>query len=63
MEESRPGNGLNKKSLSPASLYLTMNTKLLEAMKEMHAPADSEIDLGMRVAQPYGTTSILRHDQ
>ena len=62
MEESRPDNGLNKESLSPASLYLTMNAKLLETMKEI-LYADSEIDLGMRVAQPYGTTSILRHDQ
>ena len=34
MEESRPGNGLNKKLLSPASLYLTMKAKLLEPMKE-----------------------------
>ena len=61
MEESRPGNGLNKKSLSPASIYLKMKAKLLETMKEM--PLVILKHLGMRVAQPYGTTSILRHDQ
>ena len=33
--ENRPVNGLNKKSLSPASLYLTMKAKLLETMKEI----------------------------
>ena len=35
MEESRPGNELNKKSLSLVSLYLTMKEKLLETMKEI----------------------------
>ena len=35
MEESRPGNGLNKKSLSLASLYLKMKATLLETLKEM----------------------------
>ena len=33
--EERPGNGLNKKSLSPASLNLKMKAKLLETMKEI----------------------------
>ena len=61
MEESRPGNRLNKKSLSPETS--TYNEGEMSRDDEGDTPADFEIELGMWVAQLYGMTSILQHNQ